>query len=63
MFDPWIGGKFLFGSTTELEEVCSEPNFLNVGLVARFCDDLFDSVLLLAFFVLSQPNQTEASST
>lgn len=63
MLDAWIRGKFFFWSTSELKEVCSKPNLLDVGLMARFCDDLLDCILLLAFFVLSKPYQAEPSST
>lgn len=48
-------------STPELEEICTKPDLLDVGLVTWFCYYLLYCILLLAFFVLSQPDQTEPS--
>jgi hypothetical protein len=63
MFDPRSLSKLFFGSASELKEVGAEPNLFDVSLVTRFCDDLFDSILLLAFFVLSKPYKAEPSPT
>lgn len=55
----WAAGEFLFRSTSELEEVCAEPNLLYVGLMAALGNNLLYCVLLLAFLVLPKPNQTK----
>lgn len=53
--------ELLFGSPTELEEICSKPNLFYVSLMTAFSNDLLDRVLLLTLLVLSQPDQTETS--
>ena len=61
MFYAWAAGEFLFGSPSELKEVGAEPDLFYVGLVAALGNYLLYCVLLLAFFVFSQPDQTESS--
>lgn len=63
MLDARTGREFLLGGASEVEEVGAEPDFLDVGLVAAFGDDLFDGVLLFALLVFPQPHERKPSSS
>lgn len=54
--------EFVFGDSSELEEVLAELDLLFVGLVVALSDDLLYGVLLFALFVLAKPHQGETST-
>lgn len=63
MFYTWTSCEFFLGCASELEEISAEPYLLYVGLMAALGDYLLYRVFFVAFLVLAQPHQREASSS
>lgn len=63
MTNPPVIGKILLRSPSKLEKISAKPNLFDMRLMVTLGNDLFDCIFLLAFIMLSQPDQGEPTPT